>query len=42
MDYDTDAQSDDWVVEIDEKIKRCLNDEKSCDLINYRKLDSGF
>jgi 4,5-DOPA dioxygenase extradiol len=40
MDYDTDALSDDWVVEIDEKIKRCLMTKNHDDLINYRKLDA--
>jgi 4,5-DOPA dioxygenase extradiol len=39
MDYNTDAQSDDWVVEIDEKIKSCLVGQKHADLINYHKLD---
>jgi 4,5-DOPA dioxygenase extradiol len=40
MDYDTDARSDDWVVEIDEKIKDCLLEKNHADLINYQKLDT--
>jgi 4,5-DOPA dioxygenase extradiol len=40
MDYDTDAQSDDWVVEIDEKIKCCLLEKNHADLIDYQKLDT--
>lgn len=40
MDYDTDAPSDDWVVEIDEKIKRCLLEKNHTDLIDYQKLDT--
>jgi Uncharacterized conserved protein len=40
MDYDTDAQSDDWVVEIDGKIKRCLLEKNHADLIDYQKLDT--
>ena len=39
MDYDTDAESDEWVVGIDEKIKDCLMAKNHSDLINYHKLD---
>jgi 4,5-DOPA dioxygenase extradiol len=40
MDYDTDAPADVWVVEIDEKIKRCLLEKNHADLIDYQKLDT--
>jgi 4,5-DOPA dioxygenase extradiol len=40
IDYDTNAQSDDWVVEIDETIKRCLVEKNHADLINHHKLDT--
>jgi 4,5-DOPA dioxygenase extradiol len=42
MDYDTDAQAEDWVVEIDEKMKRCLVEKNHAALINYHKLDPGI
>jgi 4,5-DOPA dioxygenase extradiol len=39
MDFAIDTQPDDWVVEIDEKMKRCLVDKNHAALINYLKLD---
>jgi 4,5-DOPA dioxygenase extradiol len=40
MDYNTDAQSDDWVIEIDEKMKQCLVGKDHTALIDYSKLDT--
>jgi 4,5-DOPA dioxygenase extradiol len=40
MDYDTDAQSDDWVIEIDEKMKSRLVEKDHAALIHFQKLDT--
>jgi 4,5-DOPA dioxygenase extradiol len=39
MDFDTDAAPNDWVLDIDEKMKNCLSKENHAALINYVKLD---
>lgn len=40
LDFDTDATPENWVVEIDEKMKNCLLENNHVALIDYLKLDA--